>query len=90
MDNKRLPMRTCVACKSCKPKAELIRIVKFNDEFDIDFTGKHNGRGMYICDSHECFEKLYKSKLLNKNFKQNVPQEVYDKIKEKYLERKQN
>lgn len=88
MVNKKVPMRTCVACKSCKPKNELIRIVKNDDQFDVDFTGKMNGRGSYICNSDSCFQLLIKNKLLNKTYKQNIPSDVYDKIKEQYLERK--
>ena len=85
MENKKVPMRTCVACRACKPKVELIRIVKVYDNFDIDFTGKLNGRGTYICNCHECFEKLIKNRILNKCFKQNISSEVYDKLKEKYF-----
>lgn len=81
-------MRTCIACRSCKPKGELIRIVKCDDDFNIDFTGKHNGRGCYICDNNECFDKLIKSKILNKTYKQNISQKIYEKIKGQYLERK--
>ena len=88
MENKKVPMRTCIACRTCKPKSELLRIVKYNDNFDLDYTGKLNGRGTYICHSQECFDKLIKSKLLNKCFKQNISSDVYDKLKENYIERK--
>jgi len=87
MEKRKVPMRTCIACRICKPKAELIRIVKNDDDFNVDFTGKSNGRGAYICNDQNCFEKLIKSKMLNKTYKQNIPQEVYDKLKEQYIER---
>lgn len=90
MINKKVPLRMCIACKESKPKKELIRIVKFEDNFSLDFTGKSNGRGAYICDSEECLNKVVKQKLLNKTFKQNISCEVYDDIKEKYIEHKQN
>ena len=81
-------MRTCIACRECKPKSELLRIVKNLDLFNVDFTGKQNGRGSYICRNYTCFEKLIKNKLLNKVYKQNISQEVYDRLKEQYLEGK--
>lgn len=87
MGNKRLPMRTCIACRNCKPKSELLRIVRTIDSFELDYSGKMNGRGTYICKNKECFDKLVNSRLLNKTFKQNISQEVYDKLKEMYIER---
>ncbi len=83
---KKIPMRTCISCKQCKPKKDLIRIVKNNDDFLLDKSGKLNGRGAYICNNRECIEKLIKNKLLNKTFKQNISQDVYDKIKESFFE----
>ena len=31
---KKVPIRTCIACKTAKPKKELLRVIKFNDEID--------------------------------------------------------
>ena len=84
MINKKVPMRMCVACKESKSKKELIRIVKNNETFSIDFTGKQNGRGAYICDNQECFNKLIKNKLLNKTYKENISNDVYIKLGEEY------
>lgn len=88
MVTKKVPLRMCIACKESKPKKELIRIVKQEENFIIDFIGKQNGRGAYICNNQECFDKLIKQKLLNKAYKQNIPNDVYDEIKEKYFEHK--
>ena len=39
-------MRKCVGCGEMKPKKELIRILRTEEEeFVIDTTGKKNGRG---------------------------------------------
>ena len=81
---KKTPMRTCIACRECKPKKELLRIVKNDFGFALDKTGKLNGRGAYICKSKECFDLLMKNKLLNKTFKMSIPEEEYQKIKESY------
>lgn len=82
---KKVPMRTCIACKACKPKKELIRIVKFGDDISLDRTGRKNGRGAYICDDENCIAKLKKGKLLNRTFSCQVKDEVYDKIAEEFL-----
>ena len=85
MAEKKVPMRTCIACRQSKPKKELIRIVKFNDSITLDKTGKANGRGAYICADVKCIEKLKKQKLLNKTFSCQVNDEVYDKIVEDFV-----
>ena len=88
MQEKKQPMRTCIVCRKKKKKHELIRIVKTSDgEFHIDVTGRLNGRGAYICNSEECFEKLIKSKALNRTFKCEVDNSVYLKLKEELLAR---
>lgn len=80
----------CIACKESKVKKELIRVVKTDDDFTLDFTGKLNGRGAYICNNDECMQKCIKGKMLSKAFKQNISNETYEKIKEQYFGRKQN
>ena len=60
---KKVPMRTCIACRANKPKKELMRVVKFNDEIKLDLTGKLNGRGAYVCADKACVEKLKKQKM---------------------------
>ncbi len=82
---KKVPMRTCIACKTVKPKRELIRIVKNESGIFLDRTGKKNGRGAYICDDPECFAKLKKGKLLNKTFFCPVEDSVYDGFSEELL-----
>lgn len=82
---KKVPMRTCIACRQEKPKRELIRVVKFNDQINLDLTGKQNGRGAYVCNDKECIQNLKKKKLLNRAFSCNVEDAVYDKIMEDFL-----
>ncbi len=82
---KKIPMRTCIACRTSKPKKELIRVVKSGEEIKLDFTGKLNGRGAYVCNDKECVEKLKKQKLLNRAFSCQVADTVYDGIMEDFL-----
>ncbi len=82
---KKVPMRTCIACKTVKPKKELIRIVKSEDGIMLDRTGRKNGRGAYMCDNPECVNKLVKQKSLNRTFEMPVSEETYAKILEDFF-----
>ena len=78
---KKIPMRKCVGCGEMKPKKELMRILRTEEnEFCVDTTGKKNRRGAYLCHSVECFNKAVKNKGLERSFKQGIPQEVYDRL----------
>ncbi len=79
---KKIPQRTCLGCGETKPKQELIRIVRQNDgSIFVDKTGKANGRGAYICNNIECLEKAIKSKRLDKNFKIEINNEIYESLR---------
>ncbi len=82
---KKIPMRTCIVCRNCKPKKELIRIVKNGDQILLDKTGKANGRGAYICNDENCIQRLKKQKNLNRVFSCQVEDAVYDRITEEFL-----
>ena len=78
---KKIPMRKCVGCGEMKPKKELMRILKTeNGDFVVDAAGKKNGRGAYLCRSLSCFQNAVKSRGLERSFKQEIPQEVYDRL----------
>ena len=80
-NNKKIPMRKCVGCQEMKSKQEMMRVLKTSeDTFELDATGKKNGRGAYLCFSKECFEKAVKNKGLERSFKQAIPKEVYEKL----------
>ena len=82
---KKIPMRTCVACREEKPKRDMLRIVKnAAGDIQLDFSGKLPGRGAYICNSAECVRRLKKYRLLNKAFSAPVPDEVYLRIEEEF------
>ena len=78
----------CIACRQMKPKNELIRVVFASDDYShyIINANKVNGRGSYICKNKDCIQKTIKSKILNKSFKQNIPDDVYDLLKENIFE----
>ncbi len=86
MANKKIPLRKCVGCGEQKPKKELIRVVKDeNENFSLDFTGKKNGRGAYLCKNMECLQKAMKRGGLERSFSMKIQKDVYEML-EKELE----
>lgn len=74
---KKIPLRKCVGCGEMKNKKDLIRVIKTpEDNFEIDLTGRKNGRGAYICNSKECLSKALKNKGLERSFKTDIPKEI--------------
>ena len=72
----------CIACKCMKDKKSLIRLVISEDLSSYHIgDNKANGRGSYICANSECIDKCIKSKLLNKVYKKNIPDDIYQDLK---------
>lgn len=83
MKVKKIPMRTCVVTHEKLPKQELIRVVRTPEqEVIIDLNGKANGRGTYLKKDVEVFEKAKKNKVLNKQLEIEVPDEIFEQLKE--------
>lgn len=62
---KHIPQRTCVACRTVRPKRQLIRIVRTpQGEVHIDERGKQSGRGAYLCAQRVCWEEGLKRRRL--------------------------
>jgi uncharacterized protein len=63
---KHIPQRTCIACKTTKPKRELLRVVRTPDghvRLDNE-RGKLPGRGAYLCAKRSCWEiALHKGRM---------------------------
>lgn len=78
---KKIPQRQCMGCRERKPKRELIRLVRGTDgTVSVDFGGKMNGRGAYICPNPECLRKVQRSKALERSLETPIPEEVYDRL----------
>ena len=78
---KKIPQRQCMGCRERKPKKEMIRIVRTPEGVvTLDFSGKMNGRGAYICPDPECLKKVQKSKALERSLEIEIPEEVYDRL----------
>ena len=78
---KKIPMRQCMGCRERRAKRELIRVVRCTDgAVQLDFSGKLNGRGAYLCPNAECLKKAVRSKALDRSLEVTIPQEVYDRL----------
>jgi hypothetical protein len=54
---KHRPQRTCVGCREVQGKSSLIRLVRTPAGVVVDLNGKEPGRGAYLHDRRECWEK---------------------------------
>ena len=78
---KKIPQRQCMGCRERKPKWEMIRVVRCTDgEVRLDFSGKLNGRGAYICPDSQCLAKAQKTRSLERSLEVPIPQEVYERL----------
>lgn len=81
MNQRKIPLRSCVITKEKLPKKELIRIVRTPDkEVIIDKTGKSNGRGAYLKKDRQVFDKARKTKILNRILEVEIDDKIFDEL----------
>ena len=87
---KKIPQRQCMGCRERMDKRGLIRVVRTPEgNVQLDFSGKLNGRGAYICPKADCLKKARKGKALDRSLEVTIPEEVYDRL-EREIEVVQN
>ena len=87
---KKIPQRQCMGCRERMDKRDMIRVVRTPEgNVQLDFSGKLNGRGAYICPKADCLKKARKSKALDRSLEVTIPEEVYDRL-EREIEVAQN
>ncbi len=80
---KKIPERKCMGCNEKRPKKELVRVVRTPEgAVELDTTGKKSGRGAYICPKVSCYEKALKTKRLERCLETEIPETVYELVKE--------
>ena len=83
---KKIPQRQCMGCRARQEKRAMLRVVRCTDgEIRLDFSGKLNGRGAYVCPVSACLAKARKSRSLERCLETPIPEEVYDRL-EKEME----
>ena len=74
---KKIPRRQCMGCRGRKEKRAMIRVVRCTDgSVNLDFSGKMNGRGAYVCPNPDCLKKALRSKALDRSLEVTIPEEV--------------
>ena len=74
---RRVPNRSCVACRTVRPKRDLLRIVRSPDgTVGIDETGRAAGRGAYVCRSDACLDRAISSGALGRALSTRLPDDV--------------
>ncbi|AUW93703.1 MAG: YlxR family protein [Sulfobacillus thermosulfidooxidans] len=83
MKTRKIPMRTCVACRTTRPKRELIRVVRTpTGTVVVDRKGKVSGRGAYICSTVDCFDLAVRSKKLEHALDVVLDSEIVDQLRQ--------
>ncbi len=78
---KKIPQRQCMGCRERMDKRDLIRVVRTPEgTVCLDFSGKLNGRGAYLCPKADCLKKAQKSKALERSLEVPIPDQVYDRL----------
>ncbi|MBE7011146.1 MAG: YlxR family protein [Ruminococcaceae bacterium] len=74
-------LRMCISCREMVEKEKLVRIVKVKgEEPRLDMSFKAQGRGAYICKKEACIENARKRKALERAFRGQVGDEVYNRL----------
>ena len=86
--------RMCCVCRERRAKAELVKVVRRTpprqatpatppEEGNYEFAiaeGHAEGRGAYVCKDGKCIEMAVKKRALNRSFKCEVPNGIYEKL----------
>lgn len=73
---RRVPQRTCVACRQTSGKRDLIRVVRTTEgTVEVDPTGRKAGRGAYLCANRACWERALSRSMLEHALKTKLREE---------------
>lgn len=78
---KHVPMRTCVVCRDKTGKRQLVRLVYAADGLKVDPTGKLAGRGAYLCEREECWQRVITSEVLAKALRVTLTADDRERLK---------
>jgi predicted RNA-binding protein YlxR (DUF448 family) len=79
--HKHVPVRTCVVCREQAGKRELMRVVRAAEGVFVDASGKRAGRGAYLCDKPDCWERAAAGEALAKALRTALNPEDRERIR---------
>ncbi|HET7702528.1 MAG TPA: YlxR family protein [Candidatus Limnocylindrales bacterium] len=78
---RRVPTRSCVACRTARDKRDLVRIVRTPDgAMMIDETGRLAGRGAYLCRDAGCWTLAAGRGALGRALEAPVPPDLRERL----------
>ena len=78
-----VPVRTCAVCREQGTKRSLTRIVRQTDgTVAIDPSGRLNGRGAYVCDKADCWERAATTDVLAKALNVDLSEQFRDELRQ--------
>jgi predicted RNA-binding protein YlxR (DUF448 family) len=70
-----------VACRTPRPKRELVRLVRTAEgEVVVDPSGKLNGRGAYLCDDATCWTIAQRRRALERALAVSLGEEKWQNL----------
>ncbi|HEX3427818.1 MAG TPA: YlxR family protein [Candidatus Limnocylindrales bacterium] len=82
MPARRVPTRSCIACRTARPKRDLVRVVRTpGGEMKIDETGRVAGRGAYLCRDAGCWTLAAERGALGRALEAAVPTELREVLR---------
>jgi predicted RNA-binding protein YlxR (DUF448 family) len=83
---RRVPERTCVACRTRRPQRHLVSFVRTPDgRVELDRTGKKPGRGAYLCPAQVCWRLARARRSLEQALKAPITPEQWQEF-ETYMQ----
>ncbi|WP_075617560.1 RNase P modulator RnpM [Paenisporosarcina indica] len=80
-NQKKIPLRKCVATGDMLPKKDMIRIVRSKEgEVSVDLTGKKSGRGAYVSKTKQALEIAKKRKVLDNQLEAKIPESIFEEL----------
>jgi predicted RNA-binding protein YlxR (DUF448 family) len=75
---KHIPERSCVACRTVRPKRHLVRLVRTPEgTVEVDTSWRKPGRGAYLCPAQECWQLAARRKSLDHELKVTLTPETW-------------
>jgi uncharacterized protein len=78
---RRVPSRSCVSCRTVRPKRDLLRVVRSPaGEVAIDPSGRAAGRGAYVCRVAECIDNAITKGALSRALNTPLPPDLRETL----------